>query len=142
MKVATFFQDFELGTSEEVSDIWASLTPLLRDNQCHFEDFFAFLLGSLPEHEFSAVRKAMLKLDPNRCGIILKENFAKFYKSCKDDTFRILKVPDVRECFSGPSGKLQDEIPCSSFSDYYFVVSLCLNDSSKFSQLLQKVWGV
>ncbi|XP_062914436.1 calcyphosin-2 isoform X2 [Mobula hypostoma] len=132
--------------NEDFESIW-----LLLDQDCEgkvdYNLFIQATIGEMNEFRKAFVRKAYMKLDPNKTGSISVNDISKFYNPKKH--------PKV---LSGESSELQvrsafldtlqeycaspNEVTYCEFESYYEGLSLGIVNDEDFANILGNCWGV
>ncbi|XP_069760413.1 calcyphosin-2 isoform X2 [Narcine bancroftii] len=138
---------FHLELPDEVFElIW-----VLLDQDCSgrvdYHQFVHAIIGEMNEFRKAYVRKAYMKLDPNKTGSISVNDISKFYNLKKhpivlsgeasEQQVRSAFLDTLQECSTRPG-----EVTYCEFECYYEGLSLEIESTEDFVNILRNCWGV
>eukprot|EP01137_Pigoraptor_chileana_P019051 Opistho-2@79522 len=111
-----------------------------------YDEFLRGVIGEMSEQRKSLVRKAFVKLDANKNGIIELDDIRKFYNAkrhprvvsgeCTEDEI-MMQFLNVFDCVVR-DGRVSYE----EFEEYYEGVSMSIADDRYFALMMRNSWGV
>ncbi|XP_067907270.1 calcyphosin-2 isoform X2 [Heterodontus francisci] len=131
---------------KDFESIW-----LILDQDCDGEvDYYQFIqvvIGEMNEFRKAFVRKAYMKLDPNKTGSISVNDISKFYSGrkhpkvlsgeCSEQQVRAAFLDTLQEsCISSK------EVTYCEFEAYYEGLSLGIANDEDFANVMRNCWGV
>ncbi|XP_077121429.1 calcyphosin-2 isoform X3 [Ranitomeya variabilis] len=138
---------YHLELSEKIFDsFWLILDE---DNQgrVDYGSFIRALIGEMNEYRKSFVRKAFMKLDPNKTGVVSMVDIRKFYcakkhpqvlaGSSSEEEIKSAFLETIENACSNPQ-----EVSYSEFEDYYEGLSIGIMSDEDFINILRNSWGI
>ncbi|XP_072124237.1 calcyphosin-2 isoform X3 [Mobula birostris] len=132
--------------NEDFESIW-----LLLDQDCEgkvdYNLFIQATIGEMNEFRKAFVRKAYMKLDPNKTGSISVNDISKFYNPKKHPKVLSGESSELQVC-SAFLDTLQEycaspnEVTYCEFESYYEGLSLGIVNDEDFANILGNCWGV
>ncbi|XP_041114137.1 calcyphosin-2 isoform X2 [Polyodon spathula] len=124
---------------------------LILDQNCHgqvdYGEFKWAVIGEMSEYRKAFVRKAYMKLDPNKTGNIAVIDIKKFYCAKRhpkvlsgeatEEQLRSAFVETMQESCRDPSA-----VSYTEFEDYYEGLSIGIIEDEDFANVLQNSWGI
>ncbi|XP_075065646.1 calcyphosin-2 [Mixophyes fleayi] len=138
---------FHLDVSEKVFE---SLWLILDENNKGTVDYGIFVhnvIGEMNEYRKSFVRKAFMKLDPNKTGAVCMVDLRKFYCAKKHPQVLAGSLSEVEiksaffESLENACNNPQ-EVSYNEFEDYYEGLSIGIFCDEDFINILRNVWGI
>ncbi|XP_069085649.1 calcyphosin-2 isoform X2 [Pleurodeles waltl] len=137
---------FHLEIPEKIFDaLW-----LVLEKNCdnvEYGEFTRALIGELNEHRKAFVRKAYMKLDPNKTGTVPMIDINKFYSAkmhpqvlsgvATEEEIRNALLETLKEACSDPH-----EVSYCEFEDYYEGLSIGILKDEDFDNILRNSWGI
>ncbi|KAK3792689.1 hypothetical protein RRG08_020758 [Elysia crispata] len=138
----TFHIDLDPQHLEEVFDILDPDGMKLLD----YVDFIRGIVGEMNEYRKALVRKAFLKLDSGKKGVIHISDISKFFNV----NAKYKPLPGVSTSVSALQAFLEDVresskqevISYTEFEEYYEGLSICLPSDEDFANVLRNTWSV
>ncbi|XP_044136365.1 calcyphosin-2 isoform X1 [Bufo gargarizans] len=140
-------QMYHLDISEK---IFESFWLILDENNKGRVDcgiFVRALIGEMNEHRKSFVRKAFMKLDPNKTGLVTMVDIRKFYcakkhpqvlaGSSSEEEIKSAFLETLENACSNPH-----EVSYCEFEDYYEGLSIGIMSDEDFVNILRNSWGI
>ncbi|XP_069485505.1 calcyphosin-2 isoform X2 [Ambystoma mexicanum] len=138
---------FHLEIPEKVFDtLWLMLEDNC-DNKVEYGDFTRALIGEMNEYRKTFVRKAYMKLDPNKSGTVTMIDINKFYCSkmhpqvlsgtATEEEIRCALLETLQDACSNPN-----EVSYCEFEDYYEGLSIGIMNDEDFVNVLRNSWGI
>ncbi|XP_072002848.1 calcyphosin-2 isoform X2 [Engystomops pustulosus] len=140
-------QMYHLDLSEK---IFESLWLILDENnegRVDYGTFLRALIGEMNEYRKSFVRKAFMKLDPNKTGVVSIVDIRKFYcakkhpqvlaGSASEEEIKSAFLETLENACSNPQ-----EVSYGEFEDYYEGLSIGLMSDEDFINILRNSWGI
>ncbi|KAM4036119.1 calcyphosin-2 isoform 2-T2 [Anomaloglossus baeobatrachus] len=135
----------------ELSDkIFESIWLILDENnegRVDYGTFIRALIGEMNEDRKSFVRKAFMKLDPNKTGVVSMVDIRKFYcakkhpqvlaGSSSEEEIKSAFLETMENACSNPQ-----EVSYSEFEDYYEGLSIGIMSDEDFINILRNSWGI
>ncbi|XP_078534259.1 calcyphosin-2 isoform X1 [Lissotriton helveticus] len=137
---------FHLEIPEKVFD---TLWLVLEENCDNIEygEFTRALIGEMNEYRKAFVRKAYMKLDPNKTGTVTMIDVNKFYcakmhpqvlsGAATEDEIRNALLETLKEACRDPH-----EVSYCEFEDYYEGLSIGIFKDEDFVNILRNSWGI
>ncbi|XP_072257483.1 calcyphosin-2 isoform X2 [Pyxicephalus adspersus] len=138
---------FHLDLSEKMFE---SLWDILDENSEGRVDYAIFvraLVGEMNEYRKSLVRKAFMKLDPNKTGAVSMIDVRKFYcakkhpqvlaGSASEEEIKSAFLETLESACTNPQ-----EVSYSEFEDYYEGLSISILSDEDFINILRNSWGI
>uniref|UniRef100_H2ZUJ7 Calcyphosine 2 n=1 Tax=Latimeria chalumnae TaxID=7897 RepID=H2ZUJ7_LATCH len=124
---------------------------LILDQNCDgyvdYGEFIHGIIGEMNEYRKIFVRKAYMKLDPNKAGSVAMIDLRKFYCARKhpkvisgevtEEQIKAAFVETLQEACSVPS-----EVSYCEFENYYEGLSVGILDDEDFANVLRNSWGI
>ncbi|KAJ8411234.1 hypothetical protein AAFF_G00172400 [Aldrovandia affinis] len=131
---------------KELDAVWCILDQS-SDGRVDYREFIRGVLGEMNEFRKSFVRKAYMKLDPNKSGSVPMTGIEKFY--CAKGHPKVVSGESTEvELRAGFMRSLQDacldsrEVSYCEFEDYYEGLSIGIPDDQDFANILKNSWGI
>ncbi|CAH2277916.1 calcyphosin-2 isoform X1 [Pelobates cultripes] len=138
---------FHLDVSENVFESFWHMFDEANEEKMDYMLFIRAVVGEMNEYRKSFVRKAFMKLDPNKSGIVSMVELRKFYCSKKhpqvlagissEDEIKSAFLETMIEACRDPN----DVMYCE-FEDYYEGLSLGILSDEDFVNILRNSWGI
>ncbi|MEE6480639.1 hypothetical protein FKM82_012633 [Ascaphus truei] len=138
---------FHLDISEKVFDsVWLMLDEKNED-KVDYGTFINTIIGEMNEYRKAFVRKAYMKLDPNKSGIVPMVDISKFYCAKKHPQVlaRISSEGEIKSAFLETlenACRNPNEVSYCEFEDYYEGLSTGILDDEDFINILRNSWGI
>ncbi|XP_038636820.1 calcyphosin-2 isoform X1 [Scyliorhinus canicula] len=140
-------KDFHLELpNQDFESIWLILDQD-GDDEVDYYQFIRVVIGEMNEFRKAFVRKAYMKLDPNKTGSISVNDISKFYSGrkhpkvfsgeCSEQQVRAAFMDTLQE--SCTSSK---EVTYCEFETYYEGLSLGIANDEDFANVIRNSWGV
>ncbi|KAM8974695.1 calcyphosin-2 [Pelodytes ibericus] len=138
---------FHLDVTEKVFE---SLWHILNEKNEERVDYLIFVhavFGEMNEYRKSFVRKAYMKLDPNKSGFVSMVDVRKFYCAKKHPQVLagISSEDEIKSSFLETmenACKDPKEVSYCEFEDYYEGLSLDIMNDEHFTNILRNSWGL
>ncbi|XP_040265962.1 calcyphosin-2 [Bufo bufo] len=147
---AEFKQALQLYHLDISEKIFESFWLILDENNKGRVDcgiFVRALIGEMNEHRKSFVRKAFMKLDPNKTGLVSMVDLRKFYcakkhpqvlaGSSSEEEIKSAFLETLENACSNPH-----EVSYCEFEDYYEGLSIGIMSDEDFVNILRNSWGI
>ncbi|KAM4678017.1 calcyphosin-2 [Discoglossus pictus] len=137
---------FHLDISETAFEPLWTMFDEKNTNEVDYRTFFYALIGEMNEYRKSFVRKAFMKLDPNKTGMVSMVDLRKFY--CANKHPQVLNGASEEEIHLDFSATMENacsnpkEVSYSEFEDYYEGLSTGIPDDDDFINILRHSWGI
>ncbi|XP_053319648.1 calcyphosin-2 [Spea bombifrons] len=138
---------FHLEVSEKVFETLWSILDENKDERLDYGIFVHALIGEMNEYRKSFVRKAFMKLDPNKSGFVSMVDLGKFYCAKKhprvlagnssEDEIKLAFLETLEEACMD-----RREVAYCEFEDYYEGLSLGILSDEDFINILRNSWGI
>ncbi|XP_032893903.1 calcyphosin-2 isoform X2 [Amblyraja radiata] len=132
--------------NEDFESIWLILDQD-RKGKVDYNQFIQAFVGEMNEFRKSFVRKAYMKLDPNKTGSISVNDISKFYNPKKhpkvlsgESTEQQIQSAFLDTLQQGSASS--KEVTYCEFESYYEGLSLGIANDEDFSNILRNCWGV
>ncbi|XP_028674253.1 calcyphosin-2 isoform X1 [Erpetoichthys calabaricus] len=132
--------------NKEFEGVWLILDEN-EDGQLDYGEFIRGIVGEMSEYRKSFVRKAYVKLDPNKTGSISITDINKFYcvkghpkvisGDVTEEQLRAAFITTLQEVCKDKS-----EISYSEFEDFYEGLSIEITEDEDFINILKHSWGI
>ncbi|XP_066579745.1 calcyphosin-2 isoform X2 [Amia ocellicauda] len=140
-------KEFHLTLSDEDFEaIWLFLDQNC-DGQVDYGEFLRAVIGEMSEYRKALVRKAYMKLDPNKTGTVPMTDIEKFY--CAKGHPKVLSGEATEEQLRTGfvetlQGACRDprEVSYCEFEDYYEGLSIGIAADEDFANVLKNSWGI
>ncbi|XP_078077258.1 calcyphosin-2 [Mustelus asterias] len=132
--------------NQDFESIWCILD---QDDggEVDYYQFIRVVIGEMNEFRKAFVRKAYMKLDPNKTGSISVNDISKFYNGrkhpqvlsgeCSEPQVRAAFMDMLQECCVNPK-----EVTYCEFEVYYEGLSLGITDDEDFANVMKNCWAV
>ncbi|OCT57017.1 hypothetical protein XELAEV_18004106mg [Xenopus laevis] len=138
---------FHLDVSEEIFESFWRILDEKHEGKLDYGKFTQALIGEMNEDRKTFVRKAFMKLDPNKSGIIPMIDIRKFY--CARKHPQVLSGnSSEEEMLSSFLETLQGacrnpkEVSYCEFEDFYEGLSIEILSDNDFINILRNSWGI
>ncbi|XP_078423868.1 calcyphosin-2 isoform X2 [Cetorhinus maximus] len=147
MELRQGLKEFHLELSnKDFESIWLVLDQD-GDGEADYYQFIRVVIGEMNEFRKAFVRKAYMKLDPNKTGSISVNDISKFYSGrkhpkvlsgeCSEQQVRAAFLDTLKEsCVSS------NEVTYCEFETYYEGLSLGIADDEDFANVMRNCWAV
>ncbi|KAM5171998.1 calcyphosin-2 [Mantella aurantiaca] len=139
----TYHVDVSEKTFESIWDILDENN----EGSVNYVMFVHALVGEMNEYRKSLVRKAFMKLDPNKTGAVSMVDVRKFYcakkhpqvlaGSASEEEIKSSFLETLESACSNPQ-----EVSYSEFEDYYEGLSIGILSDEDFINILRNSWGI
>ncbi|KAJ8245617.1 hypothetical protein GJAV_G00272670 [Gymnothorax javanicus] len=140
-------EDFHITLPEKDFDAAWSILDQNEDGHVDYGEFMRGVIGEMNEFRKSFVRKAYMKLDPNKSGSVSMTDIEKFY--CAKGHPKVISGASTEaELTSGFIQSLQEacrdprEVSYSEFEGYYEGLSIGIPNDRDFANVLKNSWGI
>ncbi|KAJ8373539.1 hypothetical protein SKAU_G00041190 [Synaphobranchus kaupii] len=140
-------EDFHLTLPDKDLDAAWRILDQNGDGQVDYGEFFRGVMGEMNEFRKSFVRKAYMKLDPNKSGSVPMTNIEKFY--CAKGHPQVVSGESTEgELKAGFIQSLREacldarEVSYCEFEDYYEGLSIGIPYDQDFANVLKNSWGI
>ncbi|KAJ8249839.1 hypothetical protein COCON_G00230550 [Conger conger] len=140
-------EDFHLALPDKDLDAVWRILDQNGDGQVDYGEFIRGVIGEMNESRKSFVRKAYMKLDPNKTGSVPMTDVEKFY-CAKGHPTVISGVSTEEELKMGFVQSLREacrdrrEVSYCEFEDYYEGLSIGIPCDQDFANVLKNSWGI
>ncbi|XP_043943164.1 calcyphosin-2 [Protopterus annectens] len=139
--------DFHLNVSDkDFESVWLILDQN-SDGEIDYAEFIRFVIGEMNEYRKRFVRKAYMKLDPNKTGSVSMANIKKFYCACNhpkvlsgetsEEQLKVTFVESLQETCNNPN-----EVLYCEFETYYEGLSIGIVNDEDFTNVLKNSWRI
>ncbi|XP_053572751.1 calcyphosin-2 [Bombina bombina] len=146
-EVKQALKTFHLEVSEKVFDsLWLTLDQT-NEGKVDYGEFIHALIGEMNEYRKSFVRKAFMKLDPAKSGVVPTSDLSKFYCAKKhpqvldgtssEEEIKSAFLESLEDACSNPK-----EVSYCEFEDYYEGLSIGILNDEDFINILRNSWGI
>ncbi|KAG7454681.1 hypothetical protein MATL_G00262410, partial [Megalops atlanticus] len=146
-EIRSALEAFHLTLSDKDFDsVWRILDHH-GDGRVDYGEFIRAVVGEMNEFRKSFVRKAFMKLDPNKSGTVPMTDIEKFYCAkghpkvvsgeALEEELRAGFMESLREGCLDPR-----EVSYCEFEDYYEGLSIGIADDQDFANILRNSWGI
>ncbi|KAM3926942.1 calcyphosin-2 [Leptodactylus fuscus] len=140
-------QTYHLDVPEKVFEsLWLILEEN-SDGRIDYRTFIRAVTGEMNEQRKLFVRKAFMKLDPNKTGVVSMVDIRKFYcakkhpqvlaGSSSEEEIKSAFLETLENACSNPQ-----EVSYSEFEDYYEGLSFGIMSDEDFINILRNSWGI
>uniref|UniRef100_V9KGL5 Calcyphosin-2 n=1 Tax=Callorhinchus milii TaxID=7868 RepID=V9KGL5_CALMI len=147
MELKQALNEFHLELPEkDFESVW-----LILDQDCQgqvdYHQFIRGVLGEMNEYRKWFVRKAYMKLDPNKSGTVSMIDISKFYSARKHPKVLSGEISE-QKVQSAFLDTLQEnccrpnEVTYCEFENYYEGLSFGVTDDDDFANVLRNSWGI
>ncbi|XP_069831395.1 calcyphosin-2 [Dendropsophus ebraccatus] len=140
-------QTYHLDVSEKIFDSFWQILDENNEGRVDYGTFVRALIGEMNEYRKSFVRKAFMKLDPNKTGVVPMVDIRKFYcakkhpqvlaGSSSEEEIKSTFLETLENACSNPR-----EVSYSEFEDYYEGLSIGIMSDEDFINILKNSWGI
>ncbi|XP_069048379.1 calcyphosin-2 isoform X2 [Lepisosteus oculatus] len=146
-QVQLALKEFHLTLSEKDFDAVWRIMDLNCDGEVDYGEFLRAVTGEMNEYRKAFVRKAYMKLDPNKTGSVPLTDIEKFYCAkghpkvlsgeATEDQLRAGFVETLREACTN-----RNDVSYCEFEDYYEGLSIGISEDEDFANILKNSWGI
>ncbi|XP_056430066.1 calcyphosin-2 isoform X2 [Hyla sarda] len=138
---------YHLDVSEKIFETFWLILDENNKGKVDYGTFVRALIGEMNEYRKSFVRKAFMKLDPNKTGIVSMVDIRKFYcakkhpqvlaGSSSEEEIKSAFLETLENACSNPR-----EVSYIEFEDYYEGLSIGIMSDEDFINILRNSWGI
>ncbi|XP_066447755.1 calcyphosin-2 isoform X3 [Eleutherodactylus coqui] len=140
-------QMYHLDISEKIFESFWLILNENNQGRVDYRTFIRALVGEMNEYRKSFVRKAFMKLDPNKTGAVSMVDIRKFYcakkhpqvlaGSSSEEEIKSAFLETLENACSNPQ-----QVSYSEFEDYYEGLSIGIMSDEDFINILRNSWGI
>ncbi|XP_075713091.1 calcyphosin-2 isoform X2 [Rhinoderma darwinii] len=140
-------QTYHLDVSEKVFESFWLILDENNEGRADCGSFVRALIGEMNEYRKSFVRKAFMKLDPNKTGVVPMVDIRKFYcakkhpqvlaGSLSEEEIKSAFLETLENACSNPR-----EVSYGEFEDYYEGLSIGIMSDEDLINILRNSWGI
>ncbi|XP_018428183.1 PREDICTED: calcyphosin-2 [Nanorana parkeri] len=138
---------YHLDMSEKMFETIWDILDENNEGRVDYSVFLRALVGEMNEYRKSLVRKAFMKLDPNKTGAVSMVDVRKFYCAKKhpqvfagtasEEEIKSAFLETLESACTNPQ-----EVSYSEFEDYYEGLSIGILSDEDFINILRNSWGI
>ncbi|XP_073507912.1 calcyphosin-2 isoform X3 [Phyllobates terribilis] len=138
---------YHLELSEKIFESFWLILDENNQGRVDYGTFVRALIGEMNEYRKSFVRKAFMKLDPNKTGVVSMVDVRKFYcakkhpqvlaGSSSEEEIKSAFLETIENACRNPQ-----EVSYSEFEDYYEGLSIGIVSDEDFINILRNSWGI